>query len=308
MQLKKDIWRPFLVHADMRTVLERGSLGGVRWTALPGARSLAYTADPFGLWRDNRLHVFVEAFDYRDAHGRIACHVFDHRFELIETRTVLAEPWHLSYPIVFEADNATWMLPEACGSGTLTLYRAREFPFAWEPHCRIDLDAVPIDATPVHWQGRWWLFYAPAGTPVERLTHLHAATADSLDGPWHPEPGNPIWVDGNGARPGGTPLVAGDALMLPVQDCRHSYGSGLRVLEIRREEAPESGSPQRLVVTSGPMWSAPRAAGIYRDGLHTMSSAGPVTLVDVKFRRFSLKGLMMRPLRECARLARRLRA
>lgn len=57
-----------------------------------------------------------------------------------------------------------------------------------------------------------------------------------------------------------------------------------------------------LDVSSGSLWSAPHAAGIYRDGLHTMSSAGPVTLVDVKSRQFSISGLAMRPRRELARL------
>jgi hypothetical protein len=305
VELKKDIWRPFVVHASMERILAHGSLDAFEWTALPPSRHLAYTADPFGLWRDGRLHVFVEAFDYRDAHGRIDCHVLDASMQHLHTLCVLQEPWHLSYPTVFEADGDSWMLPEACASGRLTLYRARSFPDDWVAHGSIALDAVPIDATPVHWRGKWWLFYAPAGTPTERLTHLHAAYADSLQGPWTSHPANPVLVDPLGARPGGTALVRGDAVVLPVQDCRSSYGSGLRMLTI---SVPEGGTAsdwgRPLSTSSGSLWSPSRQALPYKDGLHTMSAAGPVTLVDVKFRRFSPGGLLMRTRRELARLRR----
>lgn len=305
MELKKDIWRPFIVHANMGSIIQQGSLAGLSWTALPASPSLAYTADPFGLWRDDHLHVFVEMFDYREAHGRIACHVLDRDFHLVETRTVLAEPWHLSYPAVFEADGDTWMMPEACASGGLTLYRARAFPFDWVAECRINLDVCPIDATPVRWRGKWWLFYAPAGSPAERLTHLHVAVADRLGGPWVPDPGNPILIEPQGARPGGSAIIDGDTLCLPVQDCSHSYGSGLRMLAIKWRDEAEPKGWGALDISCGPVWSAPHTAGPYRDGLHTMSSAGPVTLVDVKSRRFSLNGLSMRPRRELARLWKR---
>lgn len=290
----------------MDALIGRGNFDDLELTALPASRDLAYDADPFALWRDGQLFVFVEAFDYRDAHGRIDCHVFDAELRHTASRRVLSEPWHLSYPVVFEADGETWLLPEACASGGLTLYRARAFPGEWEAHCQIGLDAVPIDATPVRWLGKWWLFYAPAGTPAQRLTHLHAAFADSLEGPWTVHPANPVLVDPLGARPGGTALVQGDRVMLPVQDCRDSYGSGLRILTISASEPQKPGSAP-LRFSSGPLWSAPNSLLPYRDGLHTMSAAGPVTLVDVKSRRLSLAGLTMRPRREAQRLLRSLR-
>lgn len=299
MELRKDIWRPFIVAAPIEDILARGSLEGFALHPLPASRDLAYSADPFGIWREGRLHVFVEAFDYRDAHGRIEVHVFDEALRLLSSGSVLSEPWHLSYPFVFEADGETWMLPEACASNTLTLYRAAAFPHEWVPHRTIALDVTPIDATPVQWQGRWWLFYAPAGTAAERLTHLHAAWADSLDGVWSPHPANPILVDPKGARPGGRALASPDAIVLPVQDCSDSYGSGLRLISITDL------GPEHCTVQTGPLWQSPASAGIYRQGFHTLSAAGPVTLVDFKRRRFSLAGLTMRPRRDLAALLRR---
>ncbi len=105
-------------------------------------------ADPFGHWRDGRLHVFLETYDYRVRVGRLEVLTYDADFTLLEQRPVLSEPWHLSYPFVFEAEGETWMLPEANKSGGLTLYRAVAFPNRWEAAGRIELGQVPIDATP----------------------------------------------------------------------------------------------------------------------------------------------------------------
>jgi hypothetical protein len=295
MELLKDIWRPLIVAAGIEEIARRGSLEGFALHWLPESGALAYTADPFGFWHEGVLHVFFEHFDYRTAHGTIGVHVLDAAMRVVETRIVLREAWHLSYPAVFAWEGDLWMLPEACGSGTATLYRAVDFPFRWEPAVRLALDAVPIDATPLRWQDRWWLFYAPAGTPAERLTHLHAAWADRLEGPWTPHPANPLVVDPQGARPAGLPFVLDGKLVLPIQDCRLSYGSGLRLLTI--DTLDES----RFSAQSGPLVGPPSGAGAYGAGCHTLVAAGPVTLVDVKRRIFSFEALSLRPRREWRR-------
>lgn len=300
MQFRKDIWRPIVARASIERIAAAGSLAGIPWRWLPAARGLAYTADPFGYWHAGRLHVFFENFDYRTAHGTIGVHVLDEDLRVRDSRIVLQEPWHLSYPFVFAWADEVWMLPEACASGTLTLYRARSFPDAWQPYARIVLDAVPIDATLLESGGRWWMFYAPAGTERERLTHLHLATAPCPTGPWTPHPGNPVHVDPLGARPGGTAFERDGAVCLPVQDCRGSYGSGLRILTI---QGLAQGS---FSARSEPLITAPGGVEPFVAGCHTLAGvgggAGALTLVDVKRQVASPMGLAMRPLREIRNL------
>ena len=48
------------------------------------------------------------------------------------------------------------MLPEGSLSGQLTLYRATDFPLAWQPE-RVLLERPLIDASMVKWEGRWYL-------------------------------------------------------------------------------------------------------------------------------------------------------
>ena len=291
MQFRKDIWRPMIAEAPIEQIAASGSLEGVSCRWLPAARDLAYTADPFGYWHRGCLHVFFENFDYRTSHGTIGVHVLDDGFGVRHSRIVLREPWHLSYPFVFAWAGDVWMLPEACASGTQTLYRAEEFPDVWVPHTRIQLDAIPIDATLLQTGETWWMFYAPMGSDRERLTHLHIASAPGPTGPWTPHPGNPVHIDPHGARPGGTPFEQDGTVWLPVQDCRQSYGSGLRMLAI------QGLAEGRIFATTGPLIAAPGAAAPFVTGCHTLSGAGPVTLFDVKRQVPSLKGLAMRPLR-----------
>lgn len=302
VQFRKDIWRPLIAIAPLDQIIRRRSLESVELRWLPSPGPLRYFADPFAYWRDDRLHVFVEAFDYRDAVGVIDVLIYDAQFRLIEHQPVLREPWHLSYPHVFEADGALWMLPEASASGGLTLYRAIDFPLRWAAAARIALDHVPVDATPFHDQGRWWLFYSSADRPRDILRTLHLAHASDLTGPWTPHPMNPVRVDLAGARPGGTPVMVDDQLVFPVQDCTRTYGGAIRLLGLDRLSTDGFRACDLGTI------EAPDAVAPFMEGLHTLSAAGPVTLIDVKRRQFSLEGLAMRPLRDLRRLRARLQA
>lgn len=168
------------------------------------------------------------------------------------------------------------MAPEAHRSGAFTLYRATRFPDAWEPAGRFELDTPAIDPTIFRHEGLWWMAYAPAGRQEEKQGRLHLAWAERLAGPWTPHPGNPVRIDRTSSRPGGTPFLLDGVLTLPVQDCRRTYGGAVRLLRIHAL------TPDRFAAEAGPPITAPAAAAPFVDGLHTLSSCGPLTLLDVK--------------------------
>src|SRR5205823_3349160 len=109
---------------------------------------------------------------------------------------------------------------------------ADRFPDRWSAVASFELDAVPIDATPFLYEGRWWLFYAPHHPEAAKTRALHIAFADSLLGPWRAHPGNPVRYDVASARPGGAVSSSQGVPVLPVQDCTMTYGGGLRPLVI----------------------------------------------------------------------------
>jgi hypothetical protein len=271
-----DIWRTGVVHARMAEIVAAGSVAGRAISWLPAGPPFTFLADPFGIWRDDQLFVFLEAYDYRTRIGGIDVLRFDAAFNLLDRRPCLREPWHLSYPAIIESDGETWMLPEAHRSGTLTLYRAVDFPTRWEAAHMIPLDCVAIDASPIFHDGLWWLFYSPAGDKRAKMSKLHIAFAESLAGPWRPHPLNPVRIDASSSRPGGTPIVVDGRLIIPTQDCRNTYGGAIRMLRVNRltsdlfdAEADEPIAP--------PADFAP-----FNEGLHTLSACGDVTLIDAK--------------------------
>jgi len=276
MGVVKDMWRVGLVRAPMAELLRPGALAEHRVTWIPDPGPLRFLADPMGVWRDDRLYVFAEIYDYRDRVGAIDVLTFDADLKLLSREPALKEPWHLSYPFIIEEGGETYMLPEAHKSGRLTLYRAETFPTKWTPVGTITLDQVAIDATPVFHEGRWWLFYTPATTKAEKVSALHVAWADRITGPWTPHPGNPVRFDPSSSRPGGTPVVIDGAVVLPMQDCRRTYGGAIRALRVTVL------TPDRFEAEADEPITSPASFGRLTDGLHTLSAAGPVTLIDAK--------------------------
>lgn len=271
-----DIWRLGVAEAPIADIARAGGLRetSIRW--LPEEPFLTFLADPFGIWRAGRLHIFAEAYDYRTRHGVIQVVEMGPDFRPTRRSTVLREPWHLSYPQVFEHDGEVWMAPEAHRSGALTLYRAAAFPGVWEPAVRLELDTPAIDASPFFHDGLWWLAYSPSGPQTWKQGRLHLAFAERLTGPWRPHPGNPVRIDRTSSRPGGTAFVLDGELTLPVQDCSRTYGGGVRLLKISVL------TPDRFEAHMHGDISLPASVGQYRDGLHSLSACGPVTLFDVK--------------------------
>lgn len=139
--LRTDHWRSAIIHAPLEELIRNGSLNGFPVTLLPDPGDHRFLADPFGLWRNERLYVFAEAYDYRSPKGTIDVLVYDRTGKMIEQKQVLQESWHLSYPFVFEHEGETYLLPEATASGRLSLYRARNFPDVWE---RVDAFDFPL--------------------------------------------------------------------------------------------------------------------------------------------------------------------
>ena len=273
--LDVDLWQLGIVRAPLAKLIDLGSLVDESIMWVPTDPSLGFLADPFGLMRDGCLHIFAEAFDYRNRVGAIDVLRFNEHLNLLDRRECCREPWHLSYPFVFEAEGETWLLPEAFRSGTVTLYRATEFPVRWSAAARFALDAPAVDPTLFRHEDRWWLAYAPGGTIAQRQGQLHLAFADAIQGPWTPHPSNPVRVDRGGARPGGTAIPYEGGIVLPVQDCSRSYGAALKFLNIRTL------TPNRFAAELIGDLKPPDATPPF-EGLHTASQCGPYTLIDAK--------------------------
>lgn len=164
----------------------------------------AFVADPFLLRRDALWWMFFEVLDRATGKGVIAVarSADTRRWEY--GQVVLREPFHLSYPYVFECDGTCYMVPETHEAGVVRLYRARHFPGQWEPVADL-LSGEYVDPSLFQHQGSWWLYAAQ--TPA-RCNTLRLFMADHLTGPWREHPRSPVIAgDPRHARPAGRVLV-----------------------------------------------------------------------------------------------------
>ncbi len=277
---RSDFWAVGIVPMAIRQV-DAASLAASRdrvvW--LPPAPPWHYRADPFGLVRGDALHVFVEAYDYRTKHAVIERHelgLADSRWRA--SRVVLARPFHLSYPNVFEHAGETFMVPESAQAGEIALYRATDGLDTWQRECALLAGVPGADASLIEHDGRWWMFHAIVGPGARDQRELHVAHASALTGPWHPVAGNPVRVDRSGARPAGKPFVdASGRVVLPVQDSAGGYGSALRLLRFDELQPDRVRCTDTSVRLTGDLVSSD-----HTEGFHTLSACGEFTLFDVK--------------------------
>ncbi|MET0518269.1 MAG: hypothetical protein ABW005_05470 [Burkholderiaceae bacterium] len=278
---RSDFWQVGIVPAAIDAI-GPSTLPGLRarvaW--LPPAGTWRYLADPFGLIRGDALHVFVEAFDYRSKHAVIERHEFSLAgLGWRGKRTVLARPFHLSYPFVFEHAGEVFMVPESHQANEIALYRAQDGSLDHWERVQALIPGVPgADASLIEHQGRWWMFYTIVGPNARDQRELHVAHAPALAGPWQRCPDNPVRIDRRGARPAGRPFLDEDGrVMLPVQDSSEGYGSATRLLRM----AALSPERVRIEMLDGRL-TGDLVSDDHQAGLHTLSACGPLTLIDVK--------------------------
>jgi len=275
-----DFWQVGLVPAPISALLDPLALAALRdrivWLPDPGP--WRYLADPFAVRRGDATHVFVEAFDYRTKHAVIEHHEFGPGLVWRNKRTVLEAMFHLSYPFLVEDGGEIFMVPESQRHGEIALYRARKFPGGWKRELPLLPGIRGADASLLRHNGHWWMFFTIVGPKARDQRELHVAHAENLTGPWKLHPQNPILVDRAGARPGGTPFVNAEGqVILPVQDCSLTYGGAIRFLRFNTLSADKI-----EVEHLPPSLTGNLVSDSHRDGFHTLSACGDLTLIDIK--------------------------
>jgi hypothetical protein len=187
-------------------------------------------ADPFAVCLDSRWHIFFEVLNAETAKGEIALATSTDLHSWTYEGVVLVEPFHLSYPFVFEWNDVLYMVPETWEAGSVRLYRASDSPTRWAFVCDLLRGPVFLDSTVLFHRDHWWMFTET--NPKHRYDTLRLFGAAKLTGPWSEHPQSPL-VQGDSriARPAGR-VVASDRVIRFTQDCSGLYGQGVRAFEI----------------------------------------------------------------------------
>ena len=268
-------WNVGVVDAGPEALLGRRDTHPIRWLQW---NSRALYADPMVLKKDGRAFVFCEAIDPQSGRGRIETFALDGPSPTTPS-CIMEGDLHFSYPYVFEHCNAQYLIPECAESREVRLYAATAFPHAWTPVATLISDFDACDSTVFRYGERWWMFCTAKESNPN--LQLFAFYADDLRGPWRAHVRNPIKTDVTSARSAGPPFRYAGHLYRPAQDCSDTYGGAICINRI------DFLSPSQFEETTIQKLTA-RDFGFRAAGVHTLSHAQNVCLIDAKYRRFSL--------------------
>ena len=119
------------------------------------------------------------------------------------------------------------MIPETASAGAVELYRAERFPDRWQLVTTLMDNVAAVDPTICEHDGRVWLFANMGELGVSIEDELYLFYSDSLFGPWHGHPLNPVVSDVGRARPAGRLFLRDGHLIRPGQDSSRTYGGAV---------------------------------------------------------------------------------
>lgn len=222
-------WNLGICNQDFISLFSKVKKGGtlklnVQWMRHHFRNS--FYADPFifDVGKDC-VKILAEEYFYDRKKGVISLLNIDRNTgRLIDKSIVLEETCHLSYP--FYDKNYGSFIPESFRKGDW-----EEYSFDGERvTSKRKLTERPlIDATPVEYKGKWYVF---ATTKPNALDELLIYCSDKREGPYTDHASNPIKRDIRTSRCGGKCFTVNGELYRVVQDSTHRYGECLHITHV----------------------------------------------------------------------------
>lgn len=200
-------------------------------TGLLNPNASVIIADPFLFVNNGTLYLFYEHLTRWFGTGRICMRSTKDLKTWTEEKNVLVEPFHLSFPFVFEDEGKVYMLPETGGDKSITLYEAEDDTLThWRKVKKLMEDDEPWYDSIIHKKdGKYYLFTGH-DDDVQQVQHLFVS--DKLTGPYMEHPASPICYGRDRARNAGSLIESDEGLYRPVQVCLNSYGEQTSVMQI----------------------------------------------------------------------------
>ncbi len=189
-------------------------------------RKVQYVADPLMVPYNGKWYMFFEMMDILLGRGVIGYASSPDAKNWKYEKTVLEEPFHLSFPFVFQDGDSYYMVPETRGAKSIRLYKADPFPDKWT-FIKTIAEGSFADNTVMKHDGRWWMF------SVEGPYSLSIRYADSPLEDWKEHPMSPLFKrDNSKTRPAGRFIEYDGKLIRFAQDSRDGYGHQVRAFVI----------------------------------------------------------------------------
>jgi len=187
-------------------------------------------ADPFLFVYKDRLFLFYETASYKLGRGVITMVSTKDLHEWTKPKIVLQEPFHLSYPFVFEENGVVFMMPESGEGEQLCLYKATNENLTRFELVKPLLEGRYLDSVLLKRDGNYFLF--TSDEPQYRQYVLHLYHSHTLEGPYIEHPSSPICYDTEFSRCGGKIIEFDGKICRVSQDCSSDYGDNVSLISI----------------------------------------------------------------------------
>ncbi len=245
-------------------------------------------ADPILYKFDNEIYMFYEAYNKKKKCGEIGvASVINNK--LVNKKIIISEPFHMSYPFVFNYNNKVYMIPETSSVKKLLLYEAINFPSEWKLS-KVLMDNMELsDATILKYEDKIYIFVSKLLSTIPYRDELLLYT---FDDEFHllPHKDNPIITDNEFSRPAGRILEYKNKLIRVSQDCSNGeYGKALKFNEIIN--ISENEYQENNIYTISPD-DIPIKFHRKLTGTHTYGRYDDLEVIDVRYSVFDVKKLL----------------
>ena len=256
-----------IIRKDIRSVLVNGISGGeIQW--LRHKYRDRFFADPFLISRnETQLFILVEELPFKTEKGIISLlTVNKDKFELVSKKTIIEEPWHLSFP--FCKENGDTIIPEAVASGKTYKYFLNKESFDVNRREVISNDGM-IDAVFFEKDGAELALASKKEAPklnlfsYKRKDDLYEIIND----------GKPIVESISYSRNAGKLFTVDGQCYRPTQDCKNRYGEETCIMKV--DDISENKLSENLVRVVNSFENPP-----YSETMHTFNVYDSFIIVD----------------------------
>lgn len=186
-----------------------------------------WIADPFLYEEKGHHYLFVEQY-FKDKQ-RAGIGVYDIvDGKAINNRVIIDNPYHMSYPCVFNYNGKRYMIPESSANNTVDIYMAEEFPDKWKHVKSLIKGEKYVDSTVYIFEDVYYLLsYKKVDNGWDLVVFLIdmenlELTKKAVE-----------HFSTNIGRPGGFLFQENGKLLRPAQDCSKKYGESLIIYNVQ---------------------------------------------------------------------------
>ncbi len=183
-------------------------------------------ADPFICTHDEKDYLFVELMDLCHVYGQIAVAPIENG-QIGDFKVVISEPFHMSFPNIFQWNGTWFMLPEVYMSGEVRLYECLDFPYRWRLKKILLNDVELVDHALYPKENGFFMISHDIKNRDNKFNRAFELNMQNLtvreiklSGVWCRE------------RPGSTFFTKDDQYYHCVQDCNEAYGHHMHLWQV----------------------------------------------------------------------------